>query len=38
LTFLQNPSSHFERLSSPVFYRMVSLPLSSLLSLIGLVS
>ena len=25
LTFLQNPSSHFEKLKSPVFYRMVSL-------------
>lgn len=24
LTFLQNPSSHFERLSSPLFYKMVS--------------
>lgn len=23
LTFLQNPSSHFDRLQSPVFYRMV---------------
>jgi hypothetical protein len=24
LTFLQNPSSHFERLSSPLFYKLVS--------------
>jgi hypothetical protein len=24
LTFLQNPSSHFEKLKSPMFYKMVS--------------